>query len=83
MISFALILMTLPSRVAGFRAGRADSSREGRALTEHGSEEVAATPPSPSFFVPAHEILHSRGEHFRRRGRRRYDQHEAINLWQR
>jgi hypothetical protein len=35
MISFALILMTLPSRVAGVRAGRAvrgglpDSSREG------------------------------------------------------
>lgn len=34
MISFALILMTLPSRVADIRAGRADRAGSGKASTK-------------------------------------------------
>jgi hypothetical protein len=34
MVSFALILMTLPSRVAEVRAGRADRARHGESSTE-------------------------------------------------
>ena len=39
MVSFALILMTLPSRIAGVRVGRTDSSLD---------EKVAAADAGPS-----------------------------------